>query len=305
MAPCPRAAIVEPINQEVLMPTIELPQGTIRYEDVGSGPTVVFIHGLLVNGKLWRKVTPDLSRSARCIVPDLPLGSHEIPMNPDADLSVEGVAKLVADFLEALDLRDVTIVGNDSGGAVSQVVAARHGERVGRLVLTTCDAYEVFPPPLFGYLRLLPVVPGLMAGLAKGMLHAKLLRNSPLAYGWLAKSGVPDDIAKGYVRPCATDARIRHDVKKFVRTASSELTMQIAKELRSFDRPALLLWTPEDKFFPVSLAERLCQDLPNARLETIEDAYVFVAEDQPEWVAREIARFVTTEAKDSVQAAVN
>ncbi len=287
------------------MPTIELPQGTLRYEDVGSGPTVVFIHGLLVNGKLWRKVTPELSRSARCIVPDLPLGSHEIPMNPDADLSVEGVAKLVADFLEALDLRDVTIVGNDSGGVISQVVAARHGERVGRLVLTTCDAYEIFPPLLFSYLRLLPVVPGLMTLLAKGMFHVKALRDLPLAYGWLAKSGIPDDIVKSYVEPCATNPEIRRDVKKFVRTTSPALTLQVAKELRSFDRPALLLWTPEDRFFPISLAERLCEDLPNARLVRIEDSYIFVAEDQPERVAREIARFVATDATDGVQTTVN
>ncbi|MDH3199430.1 MAG: alpha/beta hydrolase [Myxococcales bacterium] len=287
------------------MPTIELPQGTLRYEDVGTGPAVVFIHGLLVNGKLWRNVTPELSRSARCIVPDLPLGSHPFPMNPDADLSVEGVAKLVADLLEALDLRDVTLVGNDSGGAISQVVAARHGERVGRLVLTTCDAYEVFPPPLFSYLRLLPVVPGLVTVLAKSMFRVKALRDLPLAYGWLAKSGIPDEIVKSYVKPCATDSRIRRDVKKFVRTVSPALTLKIAKELQSFDRPVLLLWTPEDRFFPVSLAERLCEDLPNARLELIDDAYVFVAEDQPERVAREIARFVATEATDGVRAPVN
>ncbi len=287
------------------MPTIELPQGTLRYDDVGTGPAVVFIHGLLVNGKLWRKVTPELSRSARCIVPDLPLGSHEFPMNLDADLSVEGVAQLVADFLEALDLRDVTLVGNDSGGAISQVVAARHAERVGRLVLTTCDAYEVFPPPLFGYLRLLPVVPGLMTLLAKSMLHVKALRDLPLAYGWLAKSGIPDDIVKSYVKPCATDPRIRRDVKKFVRSTSPELTLQVAKELRSFDRPALLLWTPEDRFFPISLAERLCEDLPNARLVQIEDSDVFVAEDQPEHVAREIARFVAMEARAGVRATTN
>ncbi len=287
------------------MPTIELPQGTLRYEDFGSGPPIVFVHGLLVNGKLWRKVTPELSRSARCIVPDLPLGSHEIPMNPDADLSVEGVAKLIADLLEGLDLHNVTLVGNDSGGAISQVVAARHGERIGRLVLTTCDAYEIFPPPLFSYLRILPVVPGLMTALAKGMLHVKALRDLPLAYGWLAKSGIPDDIVQSYVKPCATDPRIRRDVKKFVRSTSPKLTLKVAEELRSFDRPVLLLWTPEDRFFPVSLAERLCEDLPNARLERIEDAYVFVAEDQPERVAREIARFVETEASGDIRATIN
>lgn len=287
------------------MPTIELPQGTLRYEDVGSGAAVVFVHGLLVDGKLWRKVTPTLSQSARCIVPDLPLGSHAIPMRADADLSVDGVAKLVADLIESLDLQDVTVVGNDSGGAISQVIAARYGERVARLVLTTCDAYEVFPPPLFSYLRILPYVPGLMSGLAKGMLRVKGLRNLPLAYGLLAKHGIPDDIVRSYVEPCATNPAIRRDVAKFVRTVSPAVTLRVAEELKSFDRPTLLLWTPEDRFFPVSLAKRLAADLPNARLELIDDAYVFVAEDQPERVAREIARFVATEATDRVRPSVN
>lgn len=287
------------------MPTIDLPQGTLRYDDVGSGPAVVFIHGLLVNGKLWRKVTPELSGSARCIVPDLPLGSHDIPMNSDANLSVEGVAKLVADLLEALDLRDATLVGNDSGGAIAQVVAARHSERIGRLVLTTCDAYDVFPPALFSYLRVLPWIPGLIALLAKSMLRVTALRNLPLAYGLLAKSGIPNEIAKSYVEPCATNPAIRRDVAKFARTASPSLTLQVAKELRSFDRPVLLLWTPEDRFFPLSLAERFLQDLPNARLVTIEDAYVFVSEDQPERVAREIAKFLADDATTGARATFN
>jgi pimeloyl-ACP methyl ester carboxylesterase len=287
------------------MPTIDLPQGTLRYEDVGSGPAVVFVHGLLVNGKLWRKVTPVLSSSARCIVPDLPLGSHAIPMNPNADLSVAGVAKLVADLLEALDLHDVTLVGNDSGGAIAQLVAARHPERLGRLVLTTCDAYEVFPPPLFSYLRVLPHVPGLMTVLAKSMQRSRMLRNLPLAYGLLAKSGIPDDVAKSYVEPCATNPDIRRDVAKFSRSVSPKVTQQAAKELQAFDRPVLLLWTPEDRFFPVSLAERFVQDLPNARLVTIDDAYVFVAEDQPERVAREIASFVAAGASAGARAPLN
>lgn len=287
------------------MPTIELPQGTVRYQDVGTGPAVVFIHGLLVNGQLWRKVTPTLSGSARCIVPDLPLGSHEIPMKPDADLSVDGVAKLVADLMEALDLRDVTLVGNDSGGAVAQVVAARYSARVGRLVLTTCDAYDVFPPPLFSYLRLLPHVPGLIALLAKGMRRFKALRNFPLAYGWLAKSGIPDRIVQSYVEPCATNPAIRRDVAKFARTAAPSVTLEVAKELRDFRRPVLLLWTPEDRFFPISLAHRFLKDLPNASLVTIDDAYVFVAEDQPERVSDEITRFIGSEASAAWQPSVN
>ncbi|MEM7136415.1 MAG: alpha/beta hydrolase [Myxococcota bacterium] len=286
------------------MRTIELPQGTLEYEDVGSGPTVVFVHGLLVNGQLWRKVTPSLGRSARCIVPNLPLGSHSIPMKPDADLSVDGVARLVGDLLEALDLHDVTIVGNDSGGAISQLVAARYGSRVGRLVLTTCDAYDVFPPAGFGYLKLVPRVPGLMAAIAKGMLHVRALRNLPIAYGLLAKSGLPDDLVQGYVAPCASSPGVRRDVAKFMITTNSEVTLQAARELREFTRPVLLLWTPEDRFFPMRLPERFCAELPNARLELIDDAYVFVSEDQPDRVAASIARFVASE-NVTVSAGVN
>ena len=131
------------------MPEITLPQGTIHYRDAGEGPPVVFLHGLLVDGELWRKVTPLLQGDARCIVPDLPLGSHRIAMNADADLTPAGVARLVGDLLAALDLEDVTLVGNDTGGAISQLVALDHGERVGRLVLTNCDCFEVFPPKEF------------------------------------------------------------------------------------------------------------------------------------------------------------
>lgn len=287
------------------MPNITLPQGTLHYEDVGSGPPVVFVHGLLVNGRLWRKVTPTLSRSARCLVPDLPLGSHTIPMNPDADLSIDGVARLVGDFIEALDLRNVTLVGNDSGGAISQLVAARYGSRLGRLVLTTCDAYDVFPPQGFGYLKILPYVPGLMAGLAQGMLRVKALRDLPIAYGLLAKHGIPDEIVKSYIEPAATSAAIRRDVGKFARTTSNKVTMQAAKELAQFKRPILLLWTPEDRFFPMRLAERFQTELPDVTLEVIGDAHVFVAEDQPERVADGIARFIAAGRADALQATTN
>ncbi|MEM9727377.1 MAG: alpha/beta hydrolase [Myxococcota bacterium] len=274
------------------MPTITLPQGTLKYEDVGQGPPVVFVHGLLVNGQLWRKVTPKLSHTARCIVPDLPLGSHAIPMNADADLSVDGVARLVGDFLDALDLHDVTLVGNDSGGAISQLVASRYGSRLGRLVLTTCDAYDVFPPKGFGYLRVLPYVPGLIAALAKGMLAVKALRDLPIAYGLLAKHGIPEDVVKSYIAPAARSAAIRRDVSKFARSVSPRVTLEAAEELAAFGRPMLLLWTPEDRFFPMRLADHFRRNLPNVTLETIEDAYVFVAEDQPEQVAAGIARFI-------------
>src|SRR5688500_18689891 len=134
------------MDTPMAMKEVRLKQGVVRYREVGSGPPLVFVHGLLVNGELWRKVVPLLSGSYRCIVPDWPLGSHAVALEPDAELSPVGVAALIADFLAALELKGVTLVGNDSGGALCQLVATRHPERLGRLVLTTCDAFEVFPP---------------------------------------------------------------------------------------------------------------------------------------------------------------
>ena len=142
------------------MSEAKLPQGTIRYAETGDGPPIVFVHGLLVDGRLWRKVTPLLEDRFRCIVPDLPLGSHTTPMNPDADLSPPGLARIVAGFLEALDLEDVILVANDTGGAISQITAANHPERIGRLLLTNCDAFENFLPPRSGRMQWAASVPG-------------------------------------------------------------------------------------------------------------------------------------------------
>src|SRR5919106_3974755 len=129
------------------MSEARLSQGTIHYSESGEGPPIVFVHGLLVDGRLWRKVTPLLEDRFRCIVPDLPLGSHQQAMNPDADLSPPGLARIVDGFLAALDLDRVTLVANDTGGAIAQVTAANHADRIGRLVLTNCDAFENFLPP--------------------------------------------------------------------------------------------------------------------------------------------------------------
>ena len=125
---------------------IDLPAGRIRYRDEGQGKPVVFVHGYLVDGRLWDGVVDSLSDRCRCLAPDWPIGSQPMAMKPDADLSPYGIAATIASFLEALDLEDVTIVGNDSGGAMSQVLVTRHPERIGRLVLTNCDTHENFPP---------------------------------------------------------------------------------------------------------------------------------------------------------------
>jgi pimeloyl-ACP methyl ester carboxylesterase len=267
-----------------------LPQGTITYRERGSGEPIVFIHGLLVNGDLWRKVVPELAKDYRCIAPDLPLGSHERAMNEDADLSPHGVAKLIDDFLAALDLRDVTLVGNDTGGAFCQIVVTRHPDRVGRLVLTPCDAYENFPPRFFKWL-LAPAKSPAGARMLLQPMRFAAMRHSPMGFGWLVKNGLDAEITDGWLRPALRDAGVRRDLAKVLRGIDPRYTLEAAERLAGFARPVLLVWAPEKDFFPFEHAQRLARTFPDARVERVDDSYTFVSEDQPERLATLIAEF--------------
>jgi pimeloyl-ACP methyl ester carboxylesterase len=271
------------------MPEITLQQGTIHYRDVGEGPPVVFLHGLLVDGEVWRKVTPLLQGAARSIVPDLPLGSHRLAMKADADLSPAGVARLVGDLLAALDLEDVTLVGNDSGGAISQLVALDHGERVGRLVLTNCDCFEVFPPKEFVPMVKAAKVPGALYAAVQPM-RAAAARRSPLAYGWLAHE-IPDEVTAGWVRPFLDDADVRRDTAAFMRAIDKATMLDAAARLPSLSIPSLVVWGQDDRFFSAELGERLAAAL-GARLQPIVGARTFVSEDAPDALAGFIREFL-------------
>lgn len=272
------------------MPTAELPQGRVNYVESGSGKPLVFLHGLLVNGLLWRKVTPLLEERFRCIVPDLPLGSHQIPMRSDADLSPSGLAQLVHAFLEALDLDDVTLVANDTGGAITQITAANHPERIGRVVLTNCDAFENFLPPLFKPLELTAAVPGGLTAMMQAM-RFEPMRRSPLAFGWLIKNDIADAPLDQWVEPFLTDPAIRRDTVKVLRGINKRYTIEAAEKLRNYDRPVLLAWGADDRAFKLSFAERLAAAIPGAELERIPNSYTFVSEDQPERLAELIREF--------------
>ena len=280
------------------MSSVSLTQGTVAYAESGSGPPTVFVHGALVDGRLWERVTPLLAGERRCIVPDLPLGSHREPLAPDADLSPPGLAKLVADFLAALELEDVTLVGNDTGGAICQLVATRHPERLGRLILTPCDAYENFLPLAFRYLQVAARIPGGITALMQTM-RPRVMRRAPIAYGWLAKKRLPDELLDHWVEPAMGDPGVRRDVVKVLRGISKRYTLEAAERLRDFDRPTLLAWAPEDRFFTLKYAERLAGAFPDARLELIEDARTFVSLDQPERLAALISDFAGAQLSSS------
>ena len=226
---------------------ISLPQGTIRYRERGTGDPIVFIHGALVNGDLWRKVVPELARDFRCITPDLPLGSHEVPMDPGADLSPPAIAQLIADFLGALGLEGVTLVGNDTGGALCQMVVADHPDRVGRLVLTNCDGFEVFPPKLFEWVFRAARMPGGTFVLSQS-LRFRPARRLPIAYGWLSNGHPEREVSDGWVEPVRKNAGVRRDLDKFLSSLDKEQMLAAARKLGGFDRPVLLAWA-DDRFF--------------------------------------------------------
>lgn len=276
------------------MKEITLPQGTIRYRDEGRGPVLLFVHGILAAGDIWSDVVPELSTKYRCITPDWPLGSHTVPMNEDADLTPEGIAKIVSAFVDALDLRDVTIVGNDSGGAITQLVVARHNgkARITRVILTPCDAFEVFPPKIFSYLGLLSFVPGAAWVMAKAMHAFPVMGRLPIAYGLGTKR--PADLRRieTWIAPAAKSAGIRRDLVKFIRGVSPKVTLEVAKELPRVTLPVLITWTPEETSFPLSLGERLADTLPNAELVHISDALVFVMLDRPKALADEMRKWL-------------
>jgi pimeloyl-ACP methyl ester carboxylesterase len=259
----------------------------------------VFVHGLLASGVLWSQVVPQLERDFRCIVPELPLGAHRRPMKPDADKSPRGVARLIAELIERLELDEVTIVANDTGGAISQLLVTERPERVGKLVLTPSDCFEYFFPPQFKPLQLASKIPGGL-NLALRPLRIKAVRHSRLGFGDVSKVGVPDELMVAALEPYFTNRGIRRDVEKFVRAVSKKDTLAAAERLRDFDRPVLLAWAREDKFFPVKLAERLMERLPNARLELIDDSYTFVPIDQPERLSELVRDFVFADQQAEV-----
>jgi pimeloyl-ACP methyl ester carboxylesterase len=273
--------------------SVALEQGTIHYREEGAGPPLVFVHGLLVDGRLWRDVTPALTGRHRCIVPDWPLGSHRTALNAGADRSPRGIANLIADFLDALELSDVTIVANDTGGAISQILASERPERLGALVLTNCDCLENFLPPMLRPLQWFAHVPGAYWVLAQAARSARV-RRSPLGFGMLSHKPLPDELTAEWIAPLLR-RDVRADALATLKAIDRRDTLAAARRLSERPLPTLLAWGSDDLMFPLRFAQRLAAMIPGARLEQITDSRAFVPQDQPARLAELIATFVAGE----------
>ncbi|HEX7442333.1 MAG TPA: alpha/beta hydrolase [Acidimicrobiales bacterium] len=272
--------------------SVELSSGPIAYREQGGGDPVLFVHGLLVNADLWRAVSPVVSAAGyRCIAPDWPLGAHEHPMAAAADLSPAGIVELIREFLDRLGLDTVTLIANDTGGALTQLFVARYPERVARVVLTPSDCFEYFFPPTFRPLQWVSRLPGSVWPIVQ-LLRSPTLQRLPIAFGWVAKHRIPEDIIRSYLGPSRRSGGVRRDVRKLLRGVDNRLTLAAVDHLRAFPGRVLLAWAEEDRLFPCALADRLAQVFPHAEVVLMPDSYTFVPEDQPARLGAAILDFL-------------
>jgi pimeloyl-ACP methyl ester carboxylesterase len=272
------------------MPTVTLDAGTIHYESAGPADArpLVFVHGYAMGASLWRPLSERLaSRGLRCIAPTWPLGAHPEAMRAGADVTMDGVAAMIAELLERLELDEVLLVGNDTGGALAQIVAGTHPERLAGLVLTGCDAFEHFPPPV--------LKPFIAASRALPLFRAALMPmrtrfGRKRGYGPLAYADL-EPLSAEWVRPALSDGAVADDLRRFTASMKSEVTVQAAARLPGFVKPALVAWAADDAFFPVDDGRRLADVLPQARFELIERARTFSMIDQPDVLADLIGEF--------------
>lgn len=276
--------------------TVGVSAGTIECFERGEGPTLVFCHGWLANANLWRRAVDLLCRDFHCLVLDLPLGSHRLPMAADADLSPSGIGALIVEALERLELTDATLVGNDSGGAYAQIALAQHGDRIGdrvsRLVLTSCETpYDEWPPPPFDGLPAAAEDPKVLGELLRA-LEDPAIRAMPAAYGLLLKHPIDAAASDSYALPASRDGGVLRDVAKAMESTSTAPVRAAGEHLiTSSELPVQLIWSREDEIFPLAHAERYARALRNGRLERIDDAYSFTPEDRPDAVAGAIREF--------------
>jgi pimeloyl-ACP methyl ester carboxylesterase len=274
------------------MPEVEVTAGPIEYADTGgAGAPIVFLHGILHDSSVWDEVVAGLRADYRCVTPDLPFGSHRRPMKPGADLTMHAMARLVAELLERLDLGEVTLVANDWGGP-QVMIHDGLDERIGRLVLTSCEAFDNYPPGLPGkFLTLSTRMPG---GLPMALRSLKLrpLRRLPMTLGWMSKRATDEQIDR-WIAPGLADKAILRDLLSYTSTKFTKDELRAwADSVRRFDKPALVVWGSEDRVMPPEHGRRLAELLPNARLVEVPDSYVLMPIDQPAALAKAIGEFL-------------
>jgi pimeloyl-ACP methyl ester carboxylesterase len=278
------------------MASTEVSAGTIHYEEIGNGPPLVMVGGLAMNGRLWERVAAELAPTHRCLMPTLPFGAHPEPMSPDADLSLRGMGRIVAEFIESLGLEAVILCFNDWSGAQVMVADGLLG-RVSALVLVSCETEGNYPPGLAGRAAILAAkMPGGLS-LMRRTLLAPSLRRLPFIYGQMSKRGVPDDLMREWLEPLRRP-EIRRDVRKYIGDVGQGRRDMAAATpaLGRFERPVLVVWDRDGSMMPNDEGRKLAADFADARLVEIADSYTLIPIDQPLELAAVIREFAVEPA---------
>jgi pimeloyl-ACP methyl ester carboxylesterase len=267
------------------------------YDVTGEGPPIVFVHGVWATGGVWYGVIDRLADRFRCINIHLPLGVHRYPSPPGVDHAPQALARVITGVMDALDLHDVTLVGNDTGGALCQLVIAEGAPRVGRLVLTNCDAFEVFPPQRLAPIYAAARVPALWWLMAQAMRLPRVRRR----FWSLVANAAPDGpVLNMLLDRFAMQGPIRRDLRLTIRAIDREQTLAAARRFSAFERDVLVLWGTDDVFFPVSLGRRLAAAFSKSSFQAVPNAKLFVGLDQPDVVATAIAGFAGDQKRRSL-----
>ncbi|MEB3070300.1 alpha/beta fold hydrolase [[Mycobacterium] vasticus] len=267
----------------------------IEYTEIGSGPPIVFVHGVYVTGALWQDVADRLSRNYRCILPTWPFGAQRNPAGPGVDLGVAAAGSRILRFIEALDLSQVTLVANDTGGGIVLAAlgnSAHDFGRVAAMVFTNCDSFDHFPPP--GFLPLVKLC-RLNAAIGRGIL--RMLASRPgLNYfaSSVTRHGIDVTRRPAIFGGFATSAQVRREAVRLTAEIDPKHTLAATAALETYPNPVLILWGAADKLFPVEDAHRLANAFPHAALRTIEDSSTYVMLDQPDDAAQAIREFLTS-----------
>lgn len=266
---------------QVKFSSILTPSGHIAYAESGTGPVALFVHGVLLNKHLWRNQLDSLGDVRRCIALDL-LAHGDTEMAPGQDVSVTANAHMIAEFLDALGIGQVDLIGNDSGGGIAQIFSAMYPQRVRSLTLTNCDAHDNWPPEAFKPFLAMAAAGGLRGAL-EAMLADKALYRSEQALGpaYENANAVSDATIETYLRPHVRNAQRTHDLERFLAAFDPVHTLRIESDLRRLQAPTLIVWGTDDVYFDISWSNWLAEVIPSVRKRVeLDGARIFFPEER-------------------------